>query len=49
MTTFRVIRTFSHVYEVEADSMTDAENFIIDADIEPKEVIGTDDIYTEEI
>jgi hypothetical protein len=49
MTKYRIIRAFSYVYEVEADSATEAEETIIDRQIEPVEILGTDDIYTEEL
>jgi hypothetical protein len=49
MSKFRVIRAFSYVYEVDAETATEAEDFIIDCELEPQEILGTDDVYTEEL
>ena len=46
---YRVIRAISYVYEVEAESSQEAEEKVINDNLEPKEILGTDDIYVEEL
>lgn len=49
MKRYQVIRAVSYVYDIEAETMADAEEQVVIGDLEPVAKIPTDDIYTEEL
>jgi hypothetical protein len=49
--TYQVFRAVTYIYEVEAESMADAEKVVVEdeGNLTPVAKIATDDIYTQEI
>jgi hypothetical protein len=46
---YKVIQAISYIFEVEAESSQDAKQKVINDKLEPVEIVGTDDIYVEEL